>query len=230
MNDLIDLLKNVPLFQDLSKEELESICPLLQEIRWKRGNVIFLEGDTGDELFIIKKGIVKIYRYNDKKEIILAIFGPGDFFGEMAIIQPSLNRSAAAETLENCLIYSLKRAVFYDFMMKHPHICIKLLEVTAQRLRRANDQIYNLTFLDVRTRILRSIIYLANQHGVNRNGGVWIDIRITHQQLADMAGTSRESATKVLQTLSEEGLIVVKKKRIFLNDYELLKGLAGLND
>jgi CRP/FNR family transcriptional regulator len=107
-------------------------------------------------------------------------------------------------------------------------MCIKLLEVTVQRLRNANDQIYNLTFLDVRSRIIRTILRLAEERGVKLGDGLLVDIRMTHQQLASFAGTARESATKVLQELSEEGMIVVEKKRIFLPDHEKLKELAGL--
>jgi len=228
MNALIGLLRNVPLFQDLPEEELLAIVPLFQETKWPRGKLLFMEGDRGDELFLVKSGVVKVYRFDDDKEVILALFGPGDFFGEMALIQPALNRSATAETVESCLVYSMKRSVFYDFMEKHPRVCIKLLEVTAQRLRNANDQIYNLTFLDVRKRIIRTILRLAEERGVKKGGGVLVDIRMTHQQLASFAGTARESATKVMQELSEEGLIEVEKKRIYLPDHQKLKEMAGL--
>ncbi|HZG77262.1 MAG TPA: Crp/Fnr family transcriptional regulator [Paenibacillus sp.] len=228
MSALVGLLRNVPLFQDLTEDDLRTIAPLFQENKWNRGKLLFMEGDPGDELFLVKTGVVKIYRFDDEKEIILALFGPGDFFGEMAVIQPALNRSATAETLESCLIYTMKRAAFYEFMEKHPRICIKLLEVTVQRLRNANDQIYNLTFLDVRSRIIRTILRLAEERGVKLGDGLLVDIRMTHQQLANFAGTARESATKVLQELSEEGIIVVEKKRIFLPDHGKLKELAGL--
>lgn len=228
MSALIGLLRNVPLFQDLSEEDLSSLIPLFQEKKWSRGKLLFMEGDPGDQLYIVKTGVVKIYRFDDEKEIILALFGPGDFFGEMALIQPTLNRSATAETLESCSIYTMKRSVFYDFMERHPRIAIKLLEVTAQRLRNANDKIYNLTFLDVRSRIIRSILRLADERGVPLGNGILVDIRMTHQQLASFAGTARESATKVLQELSEEGLIVVEKKKIYLADHQKLKEIAGL--
>jgi len=228
METRVGLLRNVPLFQDLSHEELLAIAPLLQENRYNRGKLLFMEGDPGEEMFLVEKGVVKIYRFDDEREIILALIGPGEFFGEMALIQPSANRSAAAETLESCVLYSLSRSVFYEFMEKHPRICIRLLETTMQRLRNANDQIYNLTFLDVRTRLIRTIVRLAEERGVKLGDGLLIDVRMTHQQIAGIAGTTRESASKVLQSLTEEGLIVIENKRIFLNDYKKLKEMAGL--
>lgn len=228
MKALIGLLRNVPLFQDLEEEVLASLIPLFQEKKWNRGTLLFMEGDPGDQLYVVKSGVVKIYRFDDDKEIILALFGPGDFFGEMALIQPAFNRSATAETLETSLIYTMKRSAFYDYMERHPRIAIKLLEVTIHRLRNANDQIYNLTLLDVRSRIIRSILRLAEERGVPLGNGILVDIRMTHQQLASFAGTARESATKVLQELSEEGLIVVEKKKIYLADQGKLRKLAGL--
>lgn len=222
----LGLLRNVPLFQDLSEEELHAIAPLFQVNKWSRGKLLFLEGDAGDELFLLESGVVKVFRFDEEKEVILALFGPGDFFGEMAVIQPSLNRSATAETMETSVIYSLRRAGLYEFIEKHPRICIRLLETTAQRLRNANDQIYNLTFLDVRSRVIRIILRLAEERGVRTAEGLLVDVRLTHQQLANFAGTARESASKVLQELSEEGLIVIEKKRIFLPDHEKLKSMS----
>jgi len=228
METLVGLLRNVPLFQDLSLEELHAIAPLFQENRWNRGKLLFMEGDPGEELFIVETGIVKIYRFDDEREITLALIGPGEFFGEMALVQPAFNRSAAAETLETCVLHSLHRSVFYEFMEKYPRICIRLLETAMQRLRKANDQIYDLTFHDVRSRMIRTIVRLAEERGVKLGDGLLVDVRMTQRQIASFAGTTRESAAKVLQSLSEEGLVVIENKRIFLTDYEKLKELAGL--
>jgi len=228
METLVGLLRNVPLFQDLSQEELLAIVPLLQENRWNRGKLLFMEGDPGDELFIVQSGIVKIYRFDDEREIILTLIGPGEFFGEMALFQPSQSRSASAETLESCVLYTLRRSVFLEFIEKHPRICIRMLETTVQRLRNANDQIYNLTFLDVRTRMIRTILRLAEERGVKLGDGLLIDVRMTHQQIAGIAGTTRESASKVLQSLIEEGLLIIENKRIFINDYKKFKELAEI--
>ncbi|MEW9700967.1 Crp/Fnr family transcriptional regulator [Paenibacillus sp. SI8] len=223
MKTIVTLLQNVPLFQQLSEEDLLGLAPLFIEKKVKKGGILFLEGDSGEELFLIKTGVVKIYRLDDAKEIILALFREGDFFGEMSLIHDGLTRSATAETLENCTLYALKRSVFVQFMEKSPKLILKLLETTMERLRKANEQIYDLTFLGVRSRILKTIVRLSEQHGIPTENGLLIDVKLTHQQLANMVGTVRESVTKVLQELLDEDSIQIDKKLITLKNIDAIK-------
>jgi CRP/FNR family transcriptional regulator len=223
MHKIIPLLHNVPLFQDLSAEELESVAPLFIERKYKKGSILFLEGDFGDDFYLIQSGVVKIYRIDNYKEIILALFRDGDYFGEMSIMQRELPRSATAETLEASSIYTLLRSDFTQFMERNPSICLKLLEDTMSRLRRANEQIYDLTFLDVRSRTIKTVIRLSDEHGVRKVAGTLINVKLTHQQLANLVGTVRESVTKVLQELQEEKIITVDKKMILIRNMEALK-------
>ncbi|MBD0382353.1 Crp/Fnr family transcriptional regulator [Paenibacillus sedimenti] len=223
MKTIVSLLQNVPLFQELSEEDLLGLAPLFIEKKVKKGSILFLEGDDGEELFLIKSGVVKIYRLDEAKEIILALFREGDFFGEMSLISSGLTRSATAETLEACTLYALKRSVFVQYMEKSPKLCLKLLETTMDRLRRANEQIYDLTFLGVRSRIMKTIVRLSEQHGIPTPAGLVINVKLTHQQLANMVGTVRESVTKVLQELLDEGAIQIDKKLITLKNIDAIK-------
>jgi len=223
LKTIVSLLQNVPLFQELSEEDLLGLAPLFTEKKVKKGTILFLEGDEGEELFLIKSGVVKIYRLDEFKEIILALFREGDFFGEMSLISTGLTRSATAETLEVCTLYTLKRSSFVQFMEKSPKLCLKLLETTMDRLRRANEQIYDLTFLGVRSRIMKTIIRLSEQHGISTEAGLVINVKLTHQQLANMVGTVRESVTKVLQELLDEGAIQIDKKMITLKNIDAIK-------
>lgn len=223
MKTIVQLLQNVPLFQELSEEELFGLAPLFTEKKVKKGRILFLEGETGEEMYLIKTGVVKIYRLDDAKEIILALFREGDFFGEMALIQEGLTRSATAETLDACVMYTLKRSVFAQYLEKSPKLCLKLLETTMERLRKANEQIYDLTFLGVRSRIMKTIVRLSEEHGTPTKDGLLIDVKLTHQQLANMVGTVRESVTKVLQELLDEGSIEIDKKKITLKNVEAIR-------
>jgi CRP/FNR family cyclic AMP-dependent transcriptional regulator len=223
MNMIVQLLQQVPIFQELSQDDLRAFAPLFTEQKFKKGSILFLEGDRGEEFYLIGSGVIKIYRIDDAKEIILSLFREGDFFGEMALVRDGLTRSANAETLENSTLYVMKRSSFIAFMEKSPMLCLKLLEATMERLRKANEQIYDLTFLGVRSRILKSIIRMSEQYGTPIEEGILIDVKLTHQQLANMVGTVRESVTKVLQELQDEGCIVVRKKRIILIDAEAIK-------
>ncbi|TVY10197.1 Crp/Fnr family transcriptional regulator [Paenibacillus cremeus] len=223
---LLSLLQNVPLFQDLSAAELESIAPLFVERKYKKGTIMFFEGDAGDEFFLIQSGVVKVYRIDNAKEIILALFRDGDFFGEMALIQKGLKRSATAETLEACSMFTLVRSEFYHFLERSPKLCLRLVETTMERLRKANEQIYDLTFLDVRTRTIKVIFRLSEEHGVVKPNGTLINMKLTHQQLANLVGTVRESVTKVLQELQEDQIISIDKKYILIQDPSALHQLA----
>lgn len=216
------LLKFVPLFEEFDESELAAVAPLFAERKYRKGAILFHDGEPGHELFVIKCGLVKIYKVADDKELTLALFRDGDFFGEMALIQPELSRSATAETIEPTTAYVLNREAFRQFLVDSPKLCLKLLEVTAQRLRMANEQIEDLTFLDVRSRIIKNIRRLSVDYGKPIPGGLLIDLRLTHQQIANMAGTVRESVTKVLQELQDNKIISIDQRRIIINDPERL--------
>lgn len=227
MNKLIPLLKHVPPFQDLSEAELEAIAPLFVERKYRKGTILFFEGDIGDEFFLIQSGVVKIYRIDNSKEIILSLFRQGDYFGEMSLMKKGLPRSATAETLEATSTFNLVRSEFVQFMERSPKLCLRLLEVTMERLRRANEQIYDLTFLDVRSRAVKTILRLAEDHGVPKAGGILINVKLTHQQLANLIGTVRESVTKVLQELQEDKIILIEKKQIWVKEFEALRRMVN---
>lgn len=223
MKTIVPLLQHIPLFQELAEDDLIGIAPLFTEKKVKKGTILFVEGDAGEELFLIHSGVVKIYRLDEAKEITLALFRDGDFFGEMSLISSGLTRSATAEAMQACTLYVLNRAAFTSFMEKSPRLCLKLLETTMQRLRHANDQIYDLTFLGVRSRIIKTIIRLSEQHGNATPNGILINVKLTHQQLANLVGTVRESVTKVLQELLDDELIIIDKKLITLRNIEAIQ-------
>ncbi|MFK7694825.1 Crp/Fnr family transcriptional regulator [Paenibacillus sp. HJGM_3] len=223
MKDIAALVRNVPLFQHLKDEELMMISSLFIERKYKKNSIIFFEGDTGDELFVVKSGTVKIYRLDNTKQITLTLFRTGDFFGEMSLVQRGFTRSANAETLEPSVLYTLNRTTFFECMERAPTLCMKLLEVTMNRLRKANEQIHDLTFLDVRTRILKTVYQLSLDYGETKQGQTQIAVKLTHQEIANLVGTVRESVTKVLQELQEEGTISVDNKMITILDMPTLR-------
>lgn len=223
MEQAAELIRDIPLFQDLTDAELHSISALFFERRYKKNAIIFFEDDPGEELFVIKSGTVKIYRIDNTKQITLALFRSGDFFGEMSIMQKGGTRSANAETLEPSIMYTLKRSTFYEYVGRSPALCLRLLEVTMNRLRRANEQIHDLTFRDVRSRILKAIHQLSLHYGEPRLDSVQITIKLTHQEIANLVGTVRESVTKVLQELQDERIITIQNKQIRIENMDALK-------
>lgn len=220
--DIIPLLRSVPIFRDLSQEELQTMAPLFTERRYKKGSIIFFEGDKGDEFFIIRSGMVKVYRMDEQKEITLSLFRGGDFFGDMALLDPDSRRSATAETLEATVLYTLSRFEFRRYLEKSPALAVKMLEVVADRLRKTNELIQDLTLLDVRKRVYKLLLRLADDYGVVEPIGTVVNVKLTHQQLAGMAGTVRESVTKVLLELQDAGLLTFQNRLLVLTDPEKL--------
>jgi CRP/FNR family cyclic AMP-dependent transcriptional regulator len=216
------ILATLPFLKDLDASYLEYTIPLFRKRKAKKGSIIFLQGDDGDELYIIETGLVKIYSFDGAKTVILAFLGEGDYFGEMALMKPGLQRSATAETLEPTVFYVLRRSDFEQLLERNNKMALQMLWFTMERLRKANEQIQDLTFLNVRARILKILLRLSKEHGVTVPNGVQINLRLTHQQIADLVGAVRETATKVLLELQDEGLISVDQKKIILMDSDKL--------
>jgi len=212
------LRADIPFFREIDPSLLERIVPLMHERKWSKGEIIFLEGDEGDEIFFVGSGAVGIYTFDKSKKITLAFLREGEYFGEMALMRPGLVRSATAETLMQTRLYSLRRADFQTLIEQDRRLAFHLIDYTMERLRRANQQIYDLTFLNVRTRIIKRLLFLAGEYGDDR-----IPVKITHQQMADMVGAVRETVSKVLQELQDQGLIEIRDKRIKLLDPQMLE-------
>lgn len=212
------LRADIPFFRDIDPALVERIVPLMAERKCRKGEIIFLEGAVGDEIFFVGSGAIIIYTFDKSKKITLAFLRDGEYFGEMALMKPGLVRSATAETVMQTRLYALRRTDFQILIEQDRRLAFHLIDYTMERLRRANQQIYDLTFLNVRTRIIKRLLFLTDEYGDNR-----IPVKITHQQMADMVGAVRETVSKVLQELQDEGLIEIRDKRIRLLDPKMLE-------
>jgi len=227
MDKTIAFLREVPFFANLETEELEKVASLLITRKYDRGTNVFLEGGEGDEFYLIQSGVVKIYKESETREIILALFGEGDFFGEMAVLENEQTRSASAMIMEQSVLYVLKRKDFIWVMNQNPQIAIKIMYTALERLRASNELIKDLTFRDARKRIANGLYRLFEKHGLKSGSGVLIDLKLTHQQIADMSGTVRETVTKFMLDLQSQNLIRIEKKKIFIYNIEKFKQLLG---
>ncbi|RRJ64291.1 Crp/Fnr family transcriptional regulator [Paenibacillus oralis] len=227
MNEL-ELIRSFPFFEHLTYADLAKIAPLFITREYDKGTIVFHEADEGDELYLIQSGIIHIYRNDENREIILSVLSEGDFFGEMALLESVRDRAASARAIEKPVLYVLKRRDFICMLMHNPLICLKILETALSRLSKANEVIMDLTLFDARTRIVRTLLRLIEQHGTRKPEGFLIAFKLTHQQLADMSGTVRETVTKVMQDLQCSELIQVNKKIILVRDPDKLKQSVGL--
>ncbi len=211
------MLRAIPLFKDLSDKDLALINDLAIDKHVTKGNVVLTEGETGDSLYAIISGRVKIFIGDeDGREIILKILGPGDFFGEMSLIdkQP---RSASVSTLENSTFKVLSHTAFETAVEKAPRIATLVMQALAKRLRDADRKISTLALMDVYGRVANTLLELA----ITTNGKLVVGEKLSQQDIANMVGASREMVNRILKDLSDRGYISVEAKTITIHDERL---------
>lgn len=205
--DKAQLLKAIPLFVNFTNEELLQLSSFLKEKSFERNETICAHEASGDALYIILKGRVKVSIYNEAgKELILSVLKDGDFVGEMALLDGE-PRSANVIALEKTSSLVLDRIDFVSYLKKCPDLAIKILKVLSQRLRQTDEQIANLALLDVYGRIARLLIHLAKSEGVKTETGVLIKTKLTHQEMAGMVGTSRETVSRAFSDFRKKNII-----------------------
>jgi CRP/FNR family cyclic AMP-dependent transcriptional regulator len=220
----IEALSTMPLFRGLDETALESITRSLRTRRFRRAEVIFHLGDPGDALFIVSSGAVKITLPSDAgDEAILATLRPGDFFGELALLDGA-PRSATAQALEPTETYVLPRQRFRELIATEPVIRDALLASLARELRRLTLHVEELHFLDIAGRLAARLVRLADEHGrAQPDGTIRLDAPLTQSDLAAMVGCTRQSVNKLLGLFVDDRLIRLDRDSIVIVDAE---GLA----
>jgi CRP/FNR family cyclic AMP-dependent transcriptional regulator len=200
-------LAEVALFGGLTDAERAALQARLRRRRYRKGATVFVHGESGRDLHLIESGSVKICMTTaDGKEITLAILGPGEFFGELALMDGE-PRSSDAVTMEDCQFLLLERAEFLQFMAEHPSVAHRVIEVLSRRLRDNNELVQDAAFFDVAARLARVILRLADSVGQRDASGITIAKRLTQNDLAGMIGTTRESVNKWLVFYERQGLV-----------------------
>lgn len=209
--------QQVTIFQGLGDDEINALSSAARRRAFRSGEVIFHRDDPGQVMYVIKEGKVKICLISpDGQEISLIVFGKGDYFGEFALLD-GLPRSADAIALEKVECYTLQRSDFHSAIMKSPKIAIRVMEVLCERLRKTDQQVEDLIFLDVYGRVAKKLLELSDTHGLKVEDGIRIEVRLTQQELASMVGASRESVNKVLGYFTDKKYISTDKHRITLH-------------
>ncbi len=216
----IELLQSVALFWDLAEEELGYISEKMISRNYEPGKFIFLEDSEGEQCFFVVQGSVKVTRLStDGREVILAMLNEGEFFGEMALLDGE-SRSANVIALEQTEVLTLNRDDFLVVLHDYPQIAIQLLKEMAHRLRKSDRQIASLSLSDAEKRIALCIIRFADEQGVIRRGQVNIPRVPIQQDIANMAGTSRETVSRAINLLEKEHLIKRNGRELLILDYK----------
>jgi CRP/FNR family transcriptional regulator, cyclic AMP receptor protein len=229
MTSAAEALKNVPFFASLAPDEVNELAERLVPRRFSANQVIFHLGDPGGLLYIISHGKVKIsHSTADGQEALLAIFGQGDFFGELALLDET-PRSATAEALEATETLTLHRTEFMRFMEEHPIFMRHVLHVLARRIRHMNNQISDIFFLDLPGRLARTLLMLAEQHGVVGKEGTSIELSLTQTDLAEMTGATRVSINKALGRFRRSGWVNIKGRKFTILNAEALENMIHVS-
>ncbi|MGD8239278.1 MAG: Crp/Fnr family transcriptional regulator [Armatimonadota bacterium] len=219
-----NFLEQVAFLADLAAEDKEALVEGLEERFFHGGDVILHARDTSAHFFLIKSGKVKISLRSDEseREVTLTYLKPADFFGEMAIIDGE-PRSATATAAADTTALVGSRDHFLGKLREHPQIALNLLAVMSARLRRADQQIEDLAFLDVQGRVARMLLDMAEREGQETEVGVMLRLQHTRQELANMVSTSRETLTRVLKLFERLGFIKLGRKKVMLTNVSRLQ-------
>lgn len=200
-------LRVIPLFCGLAEAEIEKIAALFSEKTYQRGQSIVDFGEPAEEFFLIQNGLVRVYRLNESGEqVVLALLGGGDFFGEMGLFTNSF-RTAWVEAVTSVKLYRMRRADFRNLLLATPELCWQMLGILSRRLAKMDEQMENLICLNVEERLLKALFMLAQELG-RREGENWVlPPHLTHRLLGELIGTSRETVTRSLGRLEKKGLL-----------------------
>jgi len=216
-------LKGIRLFDSLADEDLERIAEKVTIGTFKRNEVIFHEEDTNEYMYIILSGKVKVIQTSEEgKEIILALHKSKDFFGEMTLIDGK-TAPATVIAIENSIIAIISKKDFYSLIESYGKILLNILQIFCERIRNSYSRIQILSFNNASQRIKTLLVMLSNMYGRKTEEGTTIDMKLTHQNIADMTGITRETVTRILNKWQKEGEISVLKNKYIQLKPEFLK-------
>jgi len=208
------MLKNIPLFSGLNEAEIAEIARHAVVRSYPKNTVIINEGDHSDTLYVIQEGKVKVYLADEQgKEIVLNQQGPGEYFGELALLDDAA-RSASVMTLERSSFCVLSKDVFKDVLAKNPNIAVSLIKDLTHRVRALTDNVKSLALLDVYGRVAKTLLGMATPQGDR----LVIESKLTQQDIADRVGASREMVSRILKDLATGGYIHIEQKHIVIHD------------
>ncbi len=227
MNTRLDFLKHIALFHGLTESELTSLSADFVSRQFRQGDMIFLQGDPGQSLYLIESGRVRIYVQADSgQETSVIYYTTGDIFGELSVID-GLPRSASATALDDTVVLMLSRDRLRAHLRTLPQLAHNFMQALSVRVRYSTLQVGSRTLLDVPARLARKLVELAQLHGAVAADGVRLNVTLTQSELASLIGATRESINKALAHLKREGVIRLDQNQITILDPDALRELSS---
>ena len=219
------LLRSSPLFSHLGDSDADAILAEARVVRYPQGAQIFAKGDLGNSMMAVLHGRVTISNPSaDGRQLVVTVFHEGDVFGEIALLDGK-ERSADATAASDCELLVVPRRSVLRLLEHRPEVCIELMVVLCERLRRTNEQVEDFAFLDLEARIAKVLLRLA-QEETPRSPASRLGLKISQRALGELVGGSRESVNKHLQDWKRSGIIAIEKGAILIQDLDALTDLA----
>lgn len=214
----------VPVFSSLDHDEQEKIHSLILRRKYRKGEFLLMEGDIQESLMILHSGKVKVFRYTqDDKEQILYILSEGDFFGERNLFK-RLKSTCFIQALEETDLCLISGKAFLNFLRSHPDTSVKMLEELSRRMERLEDAVHNMGTMSSESRLTSVLVDFASQYGKQQKNGILLELPLSREGIANYIGITRETVSRKLGLLQDEGLIeAIGNKKLLIPDLRRLE-------
>ncbi len=224
--NMVQIVRSVPLFMSLSQKDWEEVADMLVGRCYPKDAYIFHAGDPPDALYIVWMGQVKLLRHSEEgRDVVLDVIGPGHMFGEMAVFDGA-PYSSSAQAMEDVAVVAISRPDFFRLLERYPSVSLAVISELSRRLRSASDLVHSLAVERVERRIARMLLKLAASTAQRSQNGLVIDLPLTRQDIADMTGTTVETAIRVMSRFRRQGLITTERGRVIVLDPPGLRAVA----
>ena len=221
-----EVLARSGIFQGVDQDAAEALAKEMETLDFRKGEIVFNEGEPGDSLYIVTSGKIKVgRRAADGRQNLIAVMGPSDMLGELSLFDPG-PRTATATAVVDTRVARLRKQALRPWLANRPEIAEQLLRVLARRLRRTNDSVADLIFTDVPGRVAKALLQMADRFGSREGEGLRVKHDLTQEELAQLVGASRETVNKALADFVHRGWIQLQGKSVVVLDEERLRRRA----
>jgi len=218
-------LKQAEIFESFNPMEMGRLLGIVEEMELPKNHLVFSPGMPSDSIYFIEKGRVRLTKLSPEgKRVILALLGPGDLIGEAA--WESGEHDSYAETVEDTRLYQIGREAFENLVRENPEFGLRLIQIIGVRLKQAQARIEDLVFRPVPSRVARLLLSLAESHGKVTPNGIRVEFRLTHQEIANLVGSSRVTVTQILNRFRSSHWIEIESKRVTIFNPDALEHLV----
>lgn len=219
----INILRKVPVFSQLSDEDLEQISSVTIEKTFRKGTIIFMAGDKGDAFYFVKSGKIKVFKTTaDGRELIFTILNEGDVFAEVALFN-DIEYPASTEVLEDARVGIIRNEDLENLIRKNSEIALHIIKVFSKKLYSSQQKVKELALGDTYARTAQTLIKIAENEGRQTDQGIEFQLNLSRQELANLIGTARETVSRVLSQFRKEGSILIDRKKIIIKDMRKLQ-------